>query len=281
MAETRQPRTQRPHRHESKGHVADHVDPHRPRVREYEEDQLARVEHRGRRVAQERHPRTRLGRPERPAPGLPLLLDPPEQRVIEVPRIPERELAVSKQDVGEDGEQAARRGTPAPGRTPPSTAPGHHPCAENEPFCLHGGTTTTHRLSRRTQVLVLLGRPSVVEPTGGMTLDLGAGAARSAAGAASRDGQRQPADAQENAQKTASFAISTYSSTFTYWMTSAAAGPPEHAGPHYLLRRSHGQRRGDTNDQAGAGGTGGRPMLQGPGGRRATGARPAGSLRPQ
>ena len=103
-------------------------------------------------------------------------------------------------------------------------APIHHAWAppgapRTSPFAFMEERRLPHRLSRRTQVLVLVGnRATAAHGRGNLYLGAGVGAARwSAAGAAAGQHHRQPANTQENAQETASLATSPYLSTFTYW----------------------------------------------------------------
>ena len=72
--------------------VGDHIPPSRERVGHDPEEDLARVEHGGRRIAQQGHPAILLGLPQRPTPRVPLSLDPLIERVIEVGRVAEGEL---------------------------------------------------------------------------------------------------------------------------------------------------------------------------------------------
>ncbi len=89
--------------------VRDDVGPCAPGVGQRRVDDLARVEHRGHRVAEQGGAGVQLGRPQRHPPGGPLLLDAQVERVVEVGRVAVGELLVAEQCRAEADEREGQR----------------------------------------------------------------------------------------------------------------------------------------------------------------------------
>jgi hypothetical protein len=85
------------HPREGQRRVRDDVEPRPPVVAEQGVEDLAGIEYGGRGAAQQRHPAVLLGLPERPATGLPLGLDPPVERIVEVRGVAVGELLAAEQ----------------------------------------------------------------------------------------------------------------------------------------------------------------------------------------
>ena len=78
--------------------MGDDVDPGPPGIGQDRIDELSRIEDGRRRVAQQGHPATLLGLPERPAACLPLMLHPLVERIVILNRVAEAELLVPAED---------------------------------------------------------------------------------------------------------------------------------------------------------------------------------------